>query len=190
MFESLRSHESSREEYEVLRVPSTFTRSCEVAKLTTRCWREFQPSMFNQCILIFEFLSWEFDSPIECLRIPKSLYSAREVNKKPRKQYVHCIQNVYGVVDSRFLEGDLKRGLLQLSAYEICNLMDITVSLSTVLSTFNKNIIVGFLDLYVLPYDLAIDSDDDARCSSGSKHFPYDTPVELISVYAWFTGRG
>ena len=49
------------------------------------------------------------------------------------------------VVDSRFLEGakllqllrkfDLKRGLLQLSAYEKCKLVDISVSLSTVLST-------------------------------------------------------
>ena len=75
-----------------------------------------------------------------------ALVSAREVNKKLRKQYVHCIQNVYGVVDSRFLEGasllqllrklDLKRGLLQLSAYyKICKLVDIAVSLSTVLST-------------------------------------------------------
>ena len=74
-----------------------------------------------------------------------ALVSAREVNKKLRKQYVHCIQNVYDVADSRFLEGanllqllgklDLKRGLLQLSAYEICLLVCITVSLFTVLST-------------------------------------------------------
>ena len=52
---------------------------------------------------------------------------------------------MYDVVDSRFLEGayllqlltkfDLKRGLLQLSAYEICKPVDITVSLSTMLST-------------------------------------------------------
>jgi len=52
---------------------------------------------------------------------------------------------VYDVVDSRFSEGanllqllnklDLKRGLIQLSVYEICKLVDITVSLSAVLST-------------------------------------------------------
>ena len=74
-----------------------------------------------------------------------TLCSAREVNKKLRTQYVHCIQNVCDVVDSRFSEGanllqllrklDLKRGLIQLSAYEICKLVDIAVGLSTVLST-------------------------------------------------------
>jgi len=52
---------------------------------------------------------------------------------------------VYDVVDSDFLEVanllqllrkfDYKRGLLQLSAYEICKLEDIAISLSTVLST-------------------------------------------------------
>ena len=59
--------------------------------------------MLNQCILILDFLRvW---SPIECLRIPKSSYNDRELNKKLRKQYVHCIQNVHDVVDSDFLEG-------------------------------------------------------------------------------------
>ena len=58
------------------------------------------------------------------------------------------IINVYDVVDSDFLEVakllqllrkfDFMRGLFQLSAYEICKLVDITVSLatrSTMLST-------------------------------------------------------
>ena len=79
------------------------------------------------------------------MRIPKSLCSGREVNKKLMKQYVHCIQNVYDVVDSDFLEVakllqllrkfDFMRGLFQLSAYEICKPVDIAVSLSTMLST-------------------------------------------------------
>jgi len=48
---------------------------------------------------------------------------------------------------------DLKRGLLQLDSYEICKLVNIALSLST--DACSKIIIVGFLNVYVLP--LAID---------------------------------
>jgi len=42
--------------------------------------------------------------PIEFLRILENVCSGREVNKKMKKQHVCCINNVYDVVDSDFLE--------------------------------------------------------------------------------------
>jgi len=59
----------------------------EVAKLTTNSRGEFQCSTFNQSIRKLGFLrAWY--STIGSLRIPQSLYSGREVNKKLRKQYM------------------------------------------------------------------------------------------------------
>jgi len=43
-------------------------------------------------------------SHIEFFIILKNLCSNREVNKKLKKQHVCCVDNVYDVVDSYFLE--------------------------------------------------------------------------------------
>jgi len=70
---------------EVTRSPG----GCEVVKLTTKVEESFIAVRLIRACLYSSF--WEFDCSMECFRIPKSLRSGREVNKKPRKQYLCCI---------------------------------------------------------------------------------------------------
>jgi len=53
---------------------------------------------------------------MECFRIPESLRSRREVNKKLRKQYICCIHNVHDLVMGR---GDGLRHGVVLNRYLI-----------------------------------------------------------------------
>ena len=62
----------------------------EVTKL--RSWRREVEESFSVVHLIRVYVHssfWLFDRPIECLRIPQSLCSGREINKKLTKQYVY-----------------------------------------------------------------------------------------------------